>query len=190
MHVSFNFVGSGWIFQYVFLQSCMCLQIPILRHPVVTREIHSYLQNSNSTFFLIYADDYRQHTSSPPFTYCSLIKTQPKHSTLPFSSSTDQSRPLPFFSHRHRSWMVTEKRRAQTCKTMVLRNRYIWAKNKARLMVIQLTEMPGHDDCAICPSKIHYAPNSYGSPTWGLYYTIKDLWQRSGQTSFIKYSTA
>jgi len=27
---------------------------------------------------------------------------------------------------------------------MVLRNMHIWAKNKARLVVVQLTEMPGH----------------------------------------------
>jgi hypothetical protein len=82
IQVSFNFAGTGWISQHVFLQSCICLQITILRHPVVTSEIQSYLQNSNSTFFLIYAYDFRQHTTSPPFTYASLIKTQPNHTIL------------------------------------------------------------------------------------------------------------
>jgi len=47
-------------------------------HPVITSEIHSYLKNSNSTFFLIYAYDYEQHTTSPSFTYSILKKTQPK----------------------------------------------------------------------------------------------------------------
>ena len=41
------------------------LTIPILRHPVVTSEIHSHLQNSDSTVSLIYHHDYRQHTTSP-----------------------------------------------------------------------------------------------------------------------------
>jgi len=69
------------------------------RSPVVTSEIHSYLQNSNSTFFLIYADDYRRHTTSPSFTYSILLKTQRKHTTFHFSSTTDQSLPLSFLRH-------------------------------------------------------------------------------------------
>jgi len=51
------------------------LQIPILGQPVVINEIHSYLQNPNSIFFLIYAYDYRQHTTSPSFTYSMLKNT-------------------------------------------------------------------------------------------------------------------
>jgi len=96
IQVSFNFAGTGLIFQYVFLQSCICLQITILRHPVVTSEIHSYLQNSNSTFFLIYAYDFRQHTTSPPFTYASLIKTQPNQTTFHDISNgtTSERRPI------------------------------------------------------------------------------------------------
>ena len=43
----------------------LCLRIPILCHPVATIEIHSYLQNSNSTFLLTYAHDYRQRMTSP-----------------------------------------------------------------------------------------------------------------------------
>ena len=35
IHVSFNFVGMGWIFWYIFLQ-CIGLQVPILWHPEVT----------------------------------------------------------------------------------------------------------------------------------------------------------
>jgi len=60
----------------------LCLRIPILCHPVVTIEIHCYLQNSNSTFLLTYAHDYRQHMTSPSYTYSILIKTQPKHTTF------------------------------------------------------------------------------------------------------------
>jgi hypothetical protein len=63
----------------IYIFAVVCLRITILWHPVVTSEIHSYLQNSNSTFFLIYAYDYRQHTTSPSFTYSIVIETQPKH---------------------------------------------------------------------------------------------------------------
>jgi len=79
IHVSFNFVGIGWIFQYIFLQSCICLQFTILLQPVIISEILSYLQNPNSTFFLIYAYGYRQHMTSLSFTLSILIKTQPTY---------------------------------------------------------------------------------------------------------------
>jgi hypothetical protein len=108
IYSSFNFVGTGWIFQNVFLQSCICLQNPILRHPIVTSKTDSYLQNSNSTFFPVYAYDYRQHTTSPFFTYSILIKTQPKHTHS-------------IFVH-----LVTDKRRAQISNTMVLRMDQSW----------------------------------------------------------------
>jgi len=68
IHVSFNFVGTGWIFQYVFLHSCVS-------------KIHSYLQNPNSTFILIYAYDYRQQHDVPIFHLFHAEKTQPKHTT-------------------------------------------------------------------------------------------------------------
>jgi hypothetical protein len=83
-------------------------------------EIHSYLQNSNSTFFLIYAYDYRQHKTSPSSTYSILINTQSHHTPL------------------HFSFVVTDNRRAQTRNTVVLSNLHILAKIKDGLMVIQL----------------------------------------------------
>jgi hypothetical protein len=119
--VSFNFAGTGWIFQYIFLQSCMCLRIPILWHLVVTTETHFYLQNSNSTFFLI--DNIRR----------------PDLSHIPFWRQHNLSRrhitflPLAF--------LVTDKRRAQTGNSIVLRNLHILAKLKARRIIIQRTEM-------------------------------------------------
>ena len=120
-------------FHMHFCSRVYCLQIPILQHPVVTGEIHSYLQNSNSTFFLIYAYDYTQHTTSPSFTYSILIKTQPKKPTFQFPSTCLPS-----------SQINDEHRHAIPHNTMVLRNLHFLAKIKARLMVIQLTELPWH----------------------------------------------
>jgi len=66
----------------------------------IKSEIHSYHLNSNSTFFLIYAYEFRQDKTSPSFTYSILRKTLPNLTTFHFSSTTDQSLPMPFLSHR------------------------------------------------------------------------------------------
>jgi hypothetical protein len=81
IYVSFNFAWTVWIFQYIYLQTCICHMVPILRLPVVTSEIHSYLQNSKSTFFLIYHYDYRQHTTSQVLIQWSLKIIQHLHTT-------------------------------------------------------------------------------------------------------------
>jgi hypothetical protein len=58
-----------------------------------------YMQNSNSTFFLINAYDYRQHKTSPSFTYSVLTE---KHNLHTWHST---SRPLAFLS----SWQTTSR---------------------------------------------------------------------------------
>ena len=73
IHVSFNFVPAEYFYMHFYS--------PILRHPVVTSKINCYLQNSNSTFFLIYAYVHRQH----PTFYCSSI-------SLPHSQINDEHR--------------------------------------------------------------------------------------------------
>jgi len=101
------------------MQSRICLR------NLVTSEIHSYLQNSNSTFFLIYA--YRQLTTSLSFTYYILMRTRNLH------TQTSSTPPFAFLSHR------------QTTSTDRLYvTLHILAKITARLTVIQLTEMSWH----------------------------------------------
>jgi hypothetical protein len=39
IQVSFTFAETCWIFQYTFLQSCLCLRIPVLWHLV---KLHRY----------------------------------------------------------------------------------------------------------------------------------------------------
>jgi hypothetical protein len=81
--------------------SRICLQITIPRYPVVTSEIHSYLQNFNSTFFLIFAYDFRQYMTSPSFTSSILITTQTKQTTFRLLSLAF----LPSFLSHHSSYI-------------------------------------------------------------------------------------
>jgi hypothetical protein len=68
-----KYINVSYLNMYFCTRVYICL--PILQHLRVTSESHSYLQYSNSTFFLIYAYDYRQHTTSWSPTFSILIKT-------------------------------------------------------------------------------------------------------------------
>lgn len=95
IYVSLNFAWTVWKLQYIYLQSWICSTIPILRQSVLTYKIHSYLQNSKSTFFLIYHIDYRRHIISPVLIQSSLQITQHFHIS-----------PHAFPSHRYKSTVM------------------------------------------------------------------------------------
>ena len=88
VQVSFTFTRTVWIFKHIPLQSCIwSTWIPVLKYSVLIGEIHSYLKNSVSTFFLTYDYDYRQHTMSPVLTY-PILKT--KHNFSHHSTPSSQ----------------------------------------------------------------------------------------------------
>jgi len=110
----------------------MCLRIPILLHPVVTSEIHFYLQNS-------------PHSSSQT------THNVPIFHKLHSDNNTNQTGELDNlcrWAHYLRwdttllplTFLVTDKRRAQTSNAMVLRTLHILAKLKECHMIIQRTE--------------------------------------------------
>jgi len=91
-----RYTASFWLRACACLLSRTCLRIPVLRHPVVTSEIHSHLQNSESTVFLFYHHDYMQHTTSPILIKPTLKTAQPFHATW------------------HMAFLLTDKRRTNT----------------------------------------------------------------------------
>jgi hypothetical protein len=83
----------------IYFCSLVCIRIPIDWHPVITSEMHSYLQHSNCTFFPIYAYDYRQHMTSKFFTYPIIIKTHSTSTRLPLSQAQ-------IINHKNRKSML------------------------------------------------------------------------------------